>query len=269
MRREELDIAVDWAAAEGWNPGLRDAACFWAADERGFWIGERDGEPVACISVVRYDDAFGFLGLYIVRPQWRGTGLGHELWRAAIAGSPVASLGLDGVVAQQANYVKSGFAYAHRNLRYRGLEGERPVAPEATVDAAGLPLDAYDRLAFPAARPAFLRAWLTAPGHVARAVVRDGKVAGYGVLRPSREGAKIGPLYADDESVARALFAALVAAAPAGPVFLDVAEPHKAAVRLAEEHGMAAQFETARMYTAPPPDFDAGRVWGIGTFELG
>ena len=38
MRRPELDLALDWAAAEGWNPGLRDADAFWAADPEGFWL---------------------------------------------------------------------------------------------------------------------------------------------------------------------------------------------------------------------------------------
>ena len=26
-----VTLAVEWAAREGWNPGLHDAACFWAA----------------------------------------------------------------------------------------------------------------------------------------------------------------------------------------------------------------------------------------------
>ena len=30
MRPDEIDIAADWAAAEGWNPGLADAACLFA-----------------------------------------------------------------------------------------------------------------------------------------------------------------------------------------------------------------------------------------------
>ena len=32
MRPDEIAIAVDWAAAEGWNPGLADAACFATVD---------------------------------------------------------------------------------------------------------------------------------------------------------------------------------------------------------------------------------------------
>jgi hypothetical protein len=39
MTRDELDLAVEWAAQEGWNPGLADAECFHAADPEGFLIG--------------------------------------------------------------------------------------------------------------------------------------------------------------------------------------------------------------------------------------
>jgi hypothetical protein len=36
---------VNWAATEGWNPGLADDACFAAVDPEGFLIGELDGAP--------------------------------------------------------------------------------------------------------------------------------------------------------------------------------------------------------------------------------
>lgn len=32
----DLDTMVDWAAREGWNPGLRDADSFHTADPTGF-----------------------------------------------------------------------------------------------------------------------------------------------------------------------------------------------------------------------------------------
>jgi hypothetical protein len=35
MPPEEVTLAVDWAAAEGWNPGLTDASCFAAAAPDG------------------------------------------------------------------------------------------------------------------------------------------------------------------------------------------------------------------------------------------
>ena len=40
MSEADLELALDWAAAEGWNPGLHDAHCFYAADPEGFFLGE-------------------------------------------------------------------------------------------------------------------------------------------------------------------------------------------------------------------------------------
>ncbi|MFC4297233.1 GNAT family N-acetyltransferase [Castellaniella hirudinis] len=76
MRRDELNFAMDLAAREGWNPGLHDAASFYAADPGGFLISLLDDVPIGCISAVRYGDGFGFLGFYIVVPEHRGRGYG-------------------------------------------------------------------------------------------------------------------------------------------------------------------------------------------------
>lgn len=46
MRREEPAFAIDLAAAEGWNPGIHDAECFFSADPGGFLIG-LDGPVIA------------------------------------------------------------------------------------------------------------------------------------------------------------------------------------------------------------------------------
>src|SRR4249920_3912545 len=120
MRPDEIALAADWAAAEGWNPGLADAACFATVDPGGFLIGELDGAPAATISCVNYDARFAFLGFYIVRLDLRGRGYGLRMWAAAIGHAGTRVVGLDGVVAQQQNYRKLGFALAYANIRYGG-----------------------------------------------------------------------------------------------------------------------------------------------------
>src|SRR6516164_2679991 len=225
MRPEEIALASDWAAAEGWNPGLADAACFATVDPGGFLIGELDGAPAATISCVNYDERFAFLGFYIVRDDLRGRGYGLRIWNAAIAHARPRTIGLDGVVAQQKNYRKSGFQLAYANIRYGGMvapSGANQAGVVALSEIASATIAAYDATVFPAARPAFLRAWINSPGHVGRALVRDGNLAGWGVIRPCRNGRKIGPLFADDRAAAETVLSALLAGEGGGEIFLDV-----------------------------------------------
>lgn len=266
----EVALAIDRAAAEGWNPGLHDAECFIAADPQGFFVGELDGVPVACMSAVAYDAAFGFIGLYIVDPPHRGKGYGRQVWDAGMAYLGKRNIGLDGVVAQQQNYRRSGFTLAYRNVRYVGRAQGGP--PAGVVAVATLPFEelaAYDRAMFPAQRPQFLECWVRQPDATALAVVQADRIAGYGVVRACRSGYKIGPLFADDAEIADRLFQALAATVAGQTIHLDVPEANAGAVALAQRHGMSIVFETARMYTQAPPPIALERVYGVTTFELG
>ncbi len=274
MSRAELDLAVEWAAAEGWNPGPTDATAFHAADPGGFLVGLRDDTPVACISVIRYASDFGFLGFYIAHPSARGQGCGIQVWRAGMARLAGLNVGLDGVPAQQDNYRKSGFTLAWRNIRFEGpAPAPQPAPPGISIaDAAALPFDAvaaFDRRFFPAPRDAFLSLWIALPGHRARVALRDGEIVGLAVARPCRRGTKIGPLYAADRGIAMALAGDLGASTGEGPVIIDVPEANKAAVKMAEAFGFVPAFETARMYTGPAPEIELRKLFGITTFELG
>lgn len=275
MSRADLDLALDWAAAEGWNPGLHDADAFHAADPDGFLIGRLDGEPVAIVSAVRYGLRFGFIGFYIVRSAFRGRGHGIALWRAAMERLAGRTIGLDGVVAQQASYRRSGFELAWNNARYEGTAraDETSGAPGVSVlpikHATPELLD-YDAAFFPDDRRRFVGHWVAQSGSVVLAVRRKERLAGYGVIRPCRTGFKVGPLFADDVDLADRLLGVLMARVPAGvPVQLDIPAANPAALDLVRAHGMRPVFETARMYTGVAPDLPMHRLFGITTFELG
>ena len=272
LRADEISIAIDWAAAEGWNPGLADAASFAVPDAQGFFVGELDGKPVATVSCVNYDDRFAFLGFYIVRAGFRGRGHGLRIWNAAIAHAGARVIGLDGVVAQQDNYKKSGFQLAYANVRYGGIVAAPPKPPAEVVALDMIPfalVEADDATVFPAPRASFLRAWITAPGHVGRALLRDGKLAAWGVIRPCRTGRKIGPLVADDRTAAEAVLQALLASPGSDEIVLDIPAMNRDAVALAESLGLKPTFETARMYTGPIASLRLDRVFGVTSFELG
>ena len=159
MTKKEVELMIDWAAAEGWNPGLNDAECYFAADPEGFLVGFLDDEPIATISAINYHDVFGFIGFYIVKPGYRGKGYGIQIWNAALKRLEGLNIGLDGVVAQQDNYKKSGFKLAYRNIRYEGSGGCSFPGSEI-VQLSTLPfetIDSYDRPFFPENRSGFDR----------------------------------------------------------------------------------------------------------------
>jgi len=273
MTRDDFDRALDWAAAEGWNPGLADADCFLAPDPAGFLLGEIDGVPVSCISVVRYGPDYGFLGFYICPPEHRGKGYGFRVWQAGMARLGNRVVGLDGVPDQQSNYRKSGYVLAHRNVRYGGRVMVDPQGVAADlVDVTAVPfvrLLAYDRPFFPAPREPFLRCWLRSDRRSCLVALSEGAIAGYGVIRECREGFKIGPLFADGPGVADRLFRGLALATGGEPLYLDTPETNGAAVALARRYGLEPCFETARMYRGNRPILPLDRTFGITSFELG
>ncbi|MBN2703413.1 MAG: GNAT family N-acetyltransferase [Pontiellaceae bacterium] len=274
MTRQEVEeIAIRWAAAEGWNPGLNDAESFYASDPNGFLVGLLGDEPIATLSVAKYGKSFGFLGFYMVKPEYRGQGFGIQIWNAGLEYLKGRTVGLDGVVAQQENYQKSGFILAYQNIRYQGTGGgQSSVNPEIVPLSSVVfeELCAYDQPFFPDNRVPFLKQWINQPRSVSLGIRKSGRLAGYGVLRPCRIGYKIGPLFADTPEIAEQLFSALTATIPGNvPVFLDIPAVNPAALDLVKRHNMTAVFETARMYTGKPPVLPLDRLFGVTTFELG
>lgn len=276
MTRAELDTLVDWAAKEGWNPGIHDADIFWQTDPEGFVAAELDGELIGGGSIVSYDGRFGFMGFFIIRPEHRSQGLGTKLWfhrRDRLISrlqAPVV-IGMDGVFAMQDFYAQGGFVLSHRDLRYEGV-GVSAAPTEFLVDLGEVPfaeLARYDATHFPAPRERFLRAWIAQPGSRALAAVVDGALRGYGVIRSCRQGYKIGPLFAVDGATADALFSGLGDFAPGAPIFLDVPENNPQALALAQRHGLREVFGCARMYYGPPPALPHQEIFGVTTFELG
>lgn len=270
---EEWHQVVGWAADEGWNPGDGDVDHFHPVDPSGFFLGRVEGRPVSAVSVVNHSPEYAFLGYYLVHPDLRGSGLGLATWRAAFPHAGGRTVGLDAVPAQEPTYRRSGFTAAYRNLHFTGVPERRAAVPEGVVPVTQrfLPaIAAYDRRCFPADRGAFLGGWLTGPGRSGYALLRDGEVAGFGLIRPARDGLRIGPLFAEDAPGAGALLDALTAGlGPDDEVHLDVPEHHEAACALVAERGLRSASHTVRMYHGEVPASRAAAVWAATSLELG
>jgi hypothetical protein len=273
MARGEIDLAVDWAAEQGWNPGNHDAECFYAADPNGFLVGLLDNEPVAMVSAVAYEQSYGFMGFYIVKPEVRNRSYGVQLWDAGLKYLKHRTIGLDSVRPDLVSLKKPEFKGAYTNFRFKWTKDEQlPVRPEV-MQLAEVPfplVTAYDRKVFAFSRENFLKCWVSRPDTVALGIMRHNELSAYGVIRECREGFKIGPLFADNQDLARSLFEALTRNVEMGAlVFLDTPERNADSVNLAKNYGMTEVFRTTRMYNRGEPGLPLDKWFGVTSFELG
>ena len=266
----EIATLLAWAGTEGWNPSLDDAAPFQAADPGGFIGCFVDGEMAAGISGVAYGETFGFIGLYICRPEFRGKGYGMLVWNAAMDRLAGRTIGLDGVPAQQANYEKMGFRTDYRSARWTGrvnisgkpLEAE-PANPSDLPDILS-----FDRVHFPATRTSFVEAWVSPPRH-AFACRQDGRIVGYAAARKCLHGYKLGPLFAETTGVALQLLDAAGRICGKEEISLDVPDQQHAFIGALSAMGFERGFETARMYRGAAPGLHLPGVFAVTTLELG
>src|SRR5882757_8018512 len=170
MRRDEVAILAGWAADEGWNPGKADLDIAWDTDPEAFIALRKGSELVGGGTIFSYARLFGFMGLFIVRRDMRGDGLGGELWRRRLKRlqgrlSPGAAIGMDGVFAMVPFYERGGFVLAHKDLRFEGIAStttQGPVDPEVRrlSESDFETIDRFDRAHVPVPRTSFLRRWM-------------------------------------------------------------------------------------------------------------
>ena len=251
MQETEVQMAVNWAQNEGWNPGLQDAHCFYQADPQGFFMGFLDGEPIAVGSAVAYSENFAFCGLYMVKQAFRKQGYGLALTEERLKYTGNRITGIDGVLENVSKYERIGYVPSHKQIRYACNSQASFASSPCIVDIKDISfnqLEEFDLRYFPAPRKDFLRCWThQANGH-ALGYLNDQKLSGYGVIRTCCQGYKIGPLFAASPQIAQALFEALCSKISEGPVYLDIPEPNKAAQSLVVHYKMTPIFEVMRMY---------------------
>lgn len=276
LNKNGLQTLVSWARTEGWNPGDNDFDVFWKTDPNGFYGFYHLNKLIAGGAIVSYNQDFGFMGLFIVHPEYRGLGIGNKLWhlrkeRLIKRLKEGASIGMDGVVAMQSFYEKGGFKIAYKEERYERIGEKFNVnsAISKIEDTDFEKIANYDVNCFGFRRKTFLKSWLSLPNSNSFKFTEKESIKGFAVIRKVHIGHKIGPLFADNYEVAEALYKACLNAAPSEPVYLDIPVINEDANKLIKVYNAKYTFECARMYYGNFPKIATNKVFGITTFELG
>ncbi|XP_068723981.1 holothin acyltransferase-like [Montipora capricornis] len=217
-------IVIKATVEENWRPGLNDAKCFFSCDPSGTIVGEVNGKPIGSVTITKYGDDYGFVGMYIVNKEYRGKGYGLAMYMAALDRVKPRTTGGCALLERENMYKRIGYQSLLYGARYdfhlptalscfSGISEESLVNIRCIDEVDEEALFTYDSHVFGYPRYAFLTKWLRVPGcHVHVATDADGSVEGYVVARPTyvkEDGFRIGPLFADSESIAEKLLMVL------------------------------------------------------------
>jgi hypothetical protein len=235
-----------------------------------------DRTLVASCLIMPYGGRIGWIAMVLTAVRHRRQGLASANLRRALELCDAQGLiaGLDATPAGREVYGPQGFAGA---LGLQRLVAERPSLPRGDGGGvtirqlrAGTDLERIARLdaaTFGAERLAllaYLRSSAPDRAHLARS---GGRLSGFVLARPGRKTLHVGPLLAEDDSIARALLREAVAG---GPVSIDVPDGQRAFLAYLEDAGFAPVRRFTRMFKgAPAPVGEPARCYAIAGPEFG
>ena len=286
MCNRDIDFVTEISRKEGFAPGVGDLGIYQNTDRQGLWVGWLNNNPIGCIAGVRYNEKYGFLGLFIVIEKYRGRGFGLKLWKKAFAHlSDLPCVGLEAAPDRITDYSQWGFSLSSKTTRWQWLGNgkfiEEPfmssdISNFSFVEGSSIPSNAvekFDEKRETTPRPHFLSNWLNHPsGKVIAVIDKAGRCHGFGRIRPcllqSGEGWRIGPLMADSPKLLKILLKKLIDSHP-GLIIIDAPGLNNSSFSLFKNLGFESVSETFRMYRGYQPPVSMNDVYGLACLELG
>lgn len=247
-----LDQCLVLSAAAGWN---QNAADWQTILERGHVIGLRAGEGrlLATAAVLPYEP-FAWICMVLVAASERRRGHATRLMQHCIdwIGERGLVAGLDATPAGREVYRTLGFedVYGLTRLQAPNVSVQRHALADVDIKsmaAADLAAIAdYDAPVFGADRAPLLAELCRRVPHAAFVARRGGRLCGFALARDGRLATQLGPVVAEDETVARALMSHAFTSMK-GDVFVDIADRHRSIRVWLDELGFVVQRPFTRM----------------------
>jgi GNAT superfamily N-acetyltransferase len=213
LEARDLDSALRLTQAERWSHRLEDWQFHYGLG-RGWVACDDDGKVLGTASWWAYGEQFGTVGLVLVDQAHQGQGIGRQLMNVVMNDAGPRVLQLVATKAGLTLYQRCGFR-EHRGIRqHQGTATQIPsFAPlrdtvVGTVSIGDLETVCdLDAAAVGANRRQLVSAVFNAGTGVGVLARRNGRLAGFALVRQSGRGTTIGPVVAEDEALAIALIA--------------------------------------------------------------
>lgn len=262
-----------WTRREGWNPGLYDLKLFYEYQPAAFYGGFVDDKLICTGSALQYSNDFAFLGYYIVHPNYRHQKYGIALAKHLQSIVTNLSVGIDGVSNMASSYEEMGFKTQYCTTRYRFKKCRAADCNKFKVyDLLESNLEdiiRYDKKCVTYDRSRLLHSFIKQPDAITKAVIINNKILGYGVIRKSYEGWRVGPLVADSSEIAIAILQKLVVNTAALNIDIDLPDYNQDGAQIIREFAMQKLFVTNRMYLNQAQNILFNGVYGTMSLEVG
>nr|KAG5692358.1 hypothetical protein BaRGS_033223 [Batillaria attramentaria] len=285
MRRGDLDGLYALLAENKWNMERDYLECVFDTDPSGLLVVVTEDDHIIVTVSILFQDNNGILahgdhvassGMNIVKEQYRELGIGRELFKRVMGVMRERNVGGTSLSNRISFYAQFGWTIPSYTLHYNQgpvnpdfintqpkVDGLKivPVTEELFEDVLG-----YDSELHTVPRPKYLHNWVMFHKAKSFAALKNGKVCGYSVLRPSDVGFKMYPLFADDKNVAHALFCKMASFVPDGQdvIFTQPIE-NEEATKFVEANKFTNYLSMTRLYNKWNIDVDVKRVFSTSS----
>ena len=216
MQAEDLGEGLRLTQAESWSYRLEDWSLHFRLGQ-GWVACDAGGRVLGTAIWWRYGEQFATVGLVVVDRHQQGKGIGRKLMNAVMEDAGARSLTLVSTRAGRRLYEQCGFREQGAIDQHQGVPvcAALPHEPSAASFRAVTSTDVstiaqWDANSFGTDRTPVIAAVLESGAGKGILAARHGRLAGYALARPAGRGTTIGPVVAEDETVAIEMIARML-----------------------------------------------------------
>ncbi|XP_060561330.1 uncharacterized protein LOC132721096 [Ruditapes philippinarum] len=280
MRRCDIQGLYELTSENQWNMEKAYLECVFNTDPSGLVVVvTEDNKVIGHNGILAHSDTIASSGMNIVKEEFRRFGIGKKLFRNVMDVMQDRNVGGTSLSNRVTFYAQFGWTIKSYTIHYNA----GPVNPDfvkdpPTGDFEIVPLSdveisdfvSYDAELHTVPRAVYICNWATWSKANTYVALRNGRICGYGVLRPADIGHRMYPLYADDSCIARALFCKLASCVPNNePVIFSQPIENEAANEFVAANNFVTYLSMTRLYNKWNIPVDLKRVYSVSSTEYG
>lgn len=253
MEDADLPAAMDIKNKEGWNQLLQDWEFLLHDKANHCLVAVHQSRVVATVTAITYDHRLAWIGMMLVRQEYRGLGLAKMLMHAILERlEDYPAIKLDATPAGFSLYEALGFVSEYSIWRMVRPTGSRSLTHHETsvpLEERSLQkINNLDQKIYGIDRKNLLRYLYEQPPGISRLLEGPPSAKGYIMGRPGTNYHQIGPLNAVSTDIAISLLSSALSRLDHQSIVVDVLADKGPLITWLQAQGFTPQRELIRMY---------------------